>query len=212
MSERDVIVGMTGASGAIYAQAVVREMLAQGLTVHFIPTVHAGVVWQNEMDMPTTPTAAERQIAPAPSWAARLNIPPGSFERLVVYDDGDVGSEPASGTFRARGMVVVPCSMNTLAKIAHGIADTLLTRAAGVCLKERRPLVLVPRETPLSLADLRNQVAAAEAGAIVLPASPAFYHRPVEIGDLVHSIVSRVCNQLGLPCEQPIRYTKQRSG
>jgi len=206
MSERDVIVGMTGASGAIHGRAVVRELLAQGLTVHLIPTAHAEVVWQNEMDRPTPATAAKPHIAPAPDWPTRLNIPPGSLERLVVYDDGDIGSEPASGTFVARGMVVVPCSMNTLAKIAHGIADTLLTRAAGVCLKERRPLVLVTRETPLSLADLRNQVAAAEAGAIILPACPAFYHRPSEVSDLVHFVVSKICDQIGLPCEQPVRY------
>ncbi|KPL06101.1 3-octaprenyl-4-hydroxybenzoate carboxy-lyase, partial [candidate division BRC1 bacterium SM23_51] len=112
--------------------------------------------------------------------------------------------------FRARAMVVVPCSMNTLAKIAHGISETLLTRAAAVSLKERRPLVLVPRETPLSLIDLRNQVAAAEAGAIILPASPGFYHRPTEIGDLVHFILSKICDQLALPCSRPIRYDMGR--
>jgi len=196
MSERDVIIGVTGASGAVYAQALVAELLSEGLTVHFIPTAHASVVWRSELDAP----AAE------PAWTRRLIIPPGGLERLVVYDDGNIEAEPASGTFRARAMVVVPCSMNTLAKIARGIGDTLLTRAAGVCLKERQPLILVPRETPLSLADLRNQVAAAECGAVILPAAPGFYHRPAEIGGLVHFIVSKICDQLDLTCGQPVRY------
>jgi 4-hydroxy-3-polyprenylbenzoate decarboxylase len=211
MSERDVIIGVTGASGVVYARALVTELLSEGLTVHFIPTAHADVVWRSELDAQAGDSMAKNVATPEPSWPRRLVIPPGSLSRLVVYDDGDIEAEPASGTFRARAMVVVPCSMNTLAKIAHGMGDTLLTRVAGVCLKERRPLILVPREAPLSLADLRNQVAAAECGAVILPAAPGFYHRPAEIGDLVHFIVSKICDQLGLACEQPVRYgvTKQ---
>ena len=209
MSERDVIIGVTGASGVVYAKALVAELLSQRLTVHLIPTAHAAVVWRDELGEPPGLTSGESGAAPVPAsqdWIARLEVSPGDADRLVVYDDRDIEAPPASGTFRARAMVVVPCSMNTLAKIAHGIADTLLTRAAGVCLKERRPLVLVPRETPLSLIDLRNQVAAAEAGAVVLPAMPGFYNGPASIGDLVHFIISKICDQLGLGCSQPIRY------
>ncbi|MCX8038494.1 MAG: UbiX family flavin prenyltransferase [Candidatus Sumerlaeia bacterium] len=204
MSEGDVIVGITGASGSIYAQAFVKELLFEDLTVHLIPTAHADVVWRNEME-----TAGERPRGEADAttrWRSRMIIPAGRLEHLRVYADTDVAAAPASGTFRARAMVVVPCSMNTLAKVAHGVADTLLTRAAAACLKERRPLILVVRETPLSLADLRNQVAAAEAGATILPAAPAFYHRPTDIAGLVHFIVSKICDQIGLLCPDRIGY------
>jgi 4-hydroxy-3-polyprenylbenzoate decarboxylase len=211
MSDHDILIGVTGASGAIYAQAIVRELLSQRLTVHLIPTAHASIVWRSELESvseaasptgaPSSPTREARAL-----WTSRLGLSPTDAERLVVHDDRDIAAPPASGTFRPRAMVVVPCSMNTLARVAHGLAHTLLTRAAAVCLKERRPLILVPRETPLSLIDLRNQVAAAEAGAVILPAAPAFYHRPAAIADLVHFIVSKICDQLGAPCSRPIRY------
>ncbi len=204
MSERDVIVGVTGASGSVYAQALTAELLFEDLTVHLIPTDHADVVWRNEMEAAGEGRAGATDTAAL--WRSRMIIPAGRMAHLRVYADADVAAAPASGTFRPRGMVVVPCSMNTLAKIAHGIADTLLTRAAAACLKERRPLILVVRETPLSLADLRNQVAAAEAGATILPAAPAFYHRPTDIADLVHFVVSKICDQIGLACAERIGY------
>jgi len=207
-NEHNVIIGATGASGVVYAQALIRELLSQNITVHFIPTAHAAVVWREELEK------ERRSRAKTPrrqEWTARLAISSDRADRLVVYDDQDIEAAPASGTFRERAMVVVPCSMNTLARIAHGIADTLLTRAAGVCLKERRPLILVPRETPLSLIALRNQVAAAEAGAVILPASPGFYHRPASIADLVNFIVSKICDQLALPCSTSVRYGRNRA-
>lgn len=213
MSERDVIIGVTGASGAIYARALVRELLSQDLTVHFIPTAHASVVWQGELgDVAAGDALAEGETAPRTSWDNWLAVPAAGRERLVVYDDTDIAAAPASGTFRARAMVVVPCSMNTLAKVAHGISDTLLTRAAAARLKERQALILVPRETPLSLADCRNLTAAAEAGAAILPAAPGFYHRPTSIGDLVHFLVSKICDQLGAPCAASIRYKAGNEG
>jgi 4-hydroxy-3-polyprenylbenzoate decarboxylase len=210
MSERDIIIGATGASGVVYAQALVRELLSQGMTVHLIATAHAAIVWRNELG-DQTGAVPESNAPPSSIWRARLGVSPADAERLVVYDDLDIEAAPASGTFRARGMIVAPCSMNTLAKIAHGIADTLLTRAASVSLKEGRPLILVPRETPLSLLDLRNQVAAAEAGAVILPAAPAFYHHPTTLGDLVHFVVSKICDQAGLPCSDPVRYGSGKS-
>jgi len=210
MSERDIIVGVTGASGAVYARSLVRELLSQAFTVHFIPTVHAAEVWREELNGEKRLAAGGKKpaaIAGAQLWVARLGLSTGDAARFVLHDNQDIKAAPASGTFRARAMVVVPCSMNTLAKIAHGIADTLLTRAAGVCLKEKRPLILVARETPFSLIDLRNQVAAAEAGAVILPAAPAFYHHPTEIADLVRFVVSKICDQLGVSCSKAVRYT-----
>jgi 4-hydroxy-3-polyprenylbenzoate decarboxylase len=201
MSDNDIIVGVTGASGAIYTQALVRELLTQGARVHLIPTAHAATTWWMEL-------STEMAHAPATEldWHGAFDLTSSQTDRLVVRADTNIAAAPASGTFRARAMIVVPCSMNTLAKIAHGVADTLLTRAAAVCLKERRPLVLVARETPLSLADLRNLVAAAEAGAVILPAMPAFYHHPRTLDDLAHFLVSKICDQIGLPCTKPIRY------
>lgn len=116
----------------------------------------------------------------------------------VYHQRGDIAATIASGSFRTMGMVVVPCSMKTLAGIAHGYSDDLLTRAADVCLKERRRLVLVTRETPLSLVHLRNMTAVTEAGAIVLPPVPAFYQRPVSIEDLLAHVSGKILDQFGL--------------
>ena len=116
----------------------------------------------------------------------------------VVHDPDDLAASISSGSFLTMGMVVAPCSMRTLASIAHGLEDNLLTRAAGVTLKERRPLVLVARETPLSLIHLRNMVAVTEAGATVLPPIPGFYHRPASIEDLIDQTTGKVLDQLGI--------------
>src|SRR5206468_711572 len=115
-----------------------------------------------------------------------------------LFDDADRGARPASGSVRTLGMVVCPCSMGTMAAIAHGTSRSLIERAADVTLKERRKLVLVPRETPLSLVHLRNMTLAAEAGATILPAAPGFYQRPKEISQLVDFVVQRVVDHLGL--------------
>lgn len=210
MSERDnIIVGITGASGAVYARAMVCELLGQGLLVHLIPTENAPAIWRTEVESAPGDEAVGRGgagLSSEPDWADRLGLSDEQRRRLTVYRNGDIAAPPASGTFAARAMIVVPCSMNTLAKIARGLSDTLLTRAAAVCLKERRPLVLVPRESPLSLIDLRNMVAAAEAGAVILPAMPGFYHRPRSIEDLVAFVVSKICDQIGVRCSKPTRY------
>lgn len=117
---------------------------------------------------------------------------------LRFVDKRDYFSPPASGSFRHDGMVIVPCSMGTAARIAHGTSDDLVTRAADVCLKERRRLILVPRETPWNLIHLRNMTQLAEAGATILPAAPGFYHKPQSIDDLVDFLVARILQQLGI--------------
>lgn len=116
----------------------------------------------------------------------------------VYHDSRDLAAPVASGSFRTSGMVVVPCSMKTLASVAHGLSADLLSRACDVALKERRRLVLVPRETPLSLIHLRNMVAVTEAGAVVLPPVPAFYHRPRTIDDLIAQTVGKILDQFGI--------------
>jgi 4-hydroxy-3-polyprenylbenzoate decarboxylase len=124
-----------------------------------------------------------------------------------VFSDGDRGALPASGSQRTAGMVICPCSMGTVAAVAAGTSRSLVERAADVTLKERRPLILVPRETPLSLVHLRNLVAVAEAGALVLPAAPGFYHRPTKVEQLVDFVVQRVVDQLGLTIDFAPRWT-----
>jgi 4-hydroxy-3-polyprenylbenzoate decarboxylase len=122
----------------------------------------------------------------------------GDWGSITEFTDEDRGALPASGSQPTAGMVVCPCSMGTVAAIAHGTSRSLVERAADVTLKERRPLILVPRETPLSLIHLRNLAAVAEAGAVVLPAAPGFYHRPAAVSDLVDFVVQRVLDHLGV--------------
>lgn len=124
----------------------------------------------------------------------------------VVYKDTDLGAAISSGSFRAHGMVIVPCSSGTLAKVAHGFADNLLARAAHVTLKERRPLVLVLREAPYSRPMLQNMLAAHDAGAAILPASPGFYHRPETVGELIGTVTARALDLLGVENERARRW------
>jgi len=179
-----VVVGLTGASGMPYALDLLESL--QGLAeVHLVLSQGAKRVLWEEMGL------SPKDLYPLAS---------------RVYKDGDLGAPIASGSFRTQGMVVVPCSATTLSKIALGLADTLLTRAAYVHLKERRPLILVPREAPLPLPTLRAMVQATEAGALILPASPGFYHRPKEIRDLLGFITQRILDQLGLSAERAPRW------
>jgi len=124
----------------------------------------------------------------------------------VVYAARDVGGAIASGSFQCDGMVIAPCSMRTLAAVAHGLADNLITRAADVMLKERRRLILMVRETPLNLAHLRNMTSVTEMGGIIFPPVPSFYHRPQSVAELVDQTVSRVVDLLGLPQPQAPRW------
>jgi 4-hydroxy-3-polyprenylbenzoate decarboxylase len=131
--------------------------------------------------------------------ALRAHVGAEGFDATVrVFDDGDRGAAPASGSARTRGMVICPCSMGTVAAVAHGTSRSLVERAADVALKERRPLLLVPRETPLSLIHLENLAQVTRAGATVIPAAPGFYHRPTAISELVDFMVARVLDHLQL--------------
>lgn len=226
---RHIIVGMSGASGAIYGVRLVEALLAQAdLEVHLIVTPAAVRVMNDELRLVSAPKIASGEDQPsstggggAPAWLKYFDLDQraqgeeassSSAERLQLYPHADIGARPASGTFRNIGMIVVPCSMNTLASVAHGLQPNLLTRAAAVTLKEGRPLVLVPRETPVSLIDLRNMTSAAEAGAAVLPASPGFYAAPETIEDLVQFIVDRILDRIGLARPGAIRWTGSAPG
>ena len=172
-----LIVGISGATGIIYGVRLLEGLHAAGVETHLV-TSRAGEMTRSY----ETPYSAEKLRAKAD----------------VSYPIGDVGAALASGSFRTRGMIVAPCSMRTLAEIATGVTTSLLTRAADVCLKERRRVVLLVRETPLTTVHLRNMLAATEAGAIIFPPVPAFYDRPATVDDIVNHTVGRVLDLFDL--------------
>lgn len=176
-----LIVGISGASAPQYGIALLRALRGiEGVDTHLV--ISAGAL--RTVPLETGMSAAQvRALAD------------------VAHKPGDLAAPIASGSYPTSGMVVVPCSMKSLAAIAHGYSDDLLARAADVCLKERRRLVLVTRETPLSLIHLRNMVAVTEAGATVLPPMPAFYHRPASVDDLIAHTVGKVLDQFGIAHE-----------
>lgn len=181
-----LVVAITGASGAPYALKLLQSLIAAERRMWLIVSEHGTRLLSTETDM-----------ADVPSMRSRFGAK--TWDRLVtVFDDGDRGASPASGSARSTGMVICPCSMGTLSAIATGSSRSLVERAADVALKERRKLVLVTRETPLSEIHLRNMLQVTRAGAVVLPASPGFYHRPTEIDDLVAFVVARVLDQIGV--------------
>ena len=179
---RRVVVGITGATGAVYGLKLLVRLRASGCETHLIATPAAILNVHHELGL-------DRQ----------------RLEALadVAYNPADIGAAIASGSFTTDAMVVAPCSMKSLAAIAHGLSDNLLTRAADVALKERRRLLLMVRETPFNLAHLRNMTAVTEMGAIVFPPLPAFYHRPQTIDALVEDSVERVLALLGVESAMP---------
>src|SRR6185503_4686308 len=187
MSTGRLVVGVTGASGAIYAQRFLRHAARAYQEVHLILSANAVDVALTELGV-----AIDRERFSTRAWLGE------DFANVSLCNDKDYFTPPASGSFRHDGMVIVPCSMGTAGRIANGISDDLVTRAADVCLKERRKLILVPRETPWNLIHLRNLTQLAEAGATILPAAPGFYHKPQTIDDLVNHVVGRILQQLGV--------------
>jgi 4-hydroxy-3-polyprenylbenzoate decarboxylase len=187
------VLGIAGASGAPYARRVLEQMLLAGHDVKAVITEAGRKVLEVEENLVLTGNT-EADTPAVLEWAQASD----ADGNLEMYHHKDVASSIASGSFHIDGMAVVPCSGGTLGRIAHGISNGLLERAADVCLKERRRLVLVPREMPLSLIHLRNMTAVTEAGAIVLPASPGFYHRPQNINDLIDMVAGRILASLGI--------------
>lgn len=172
-----LVVGITGASGSIYALRLIEVLRQAGHEVHAVVTDSGWQVLDYECGVSQEVLA--KRVA-------------------VLYDNGNVGAAIASGSFRADAMVVLPCSMKTAASIAHSMSDNLLTRAADVMLKEGRKLILVPRETPMHAIHLENLLKLAQLGVRIMPAAPGFYHRPKSIEDLVDMLVGKICDQLGL--------------
>ena len=191
------MVGVSGASGAVYAQRMVTHLVAAGVETHLVVTPLGVRLLRDELGMDGLDLAALAGGEPGGPCP----------ENLINHRPGDVGATLASGSFRHDGMAVVPCSSNSLSAIATGQAQHLLHRAAAVCLKERRPLVLVHRETPLSRVDLRNLLAADEAGAVILPANPGFYTRPQTIEEVADTVVARVLDHLGVEHDASPRWT-----
>ena len=183
MSELPLVFALTGASGAPYAVRVLEALARVRLPVWLVVSSHGWRLLSEECGIATPD---ELRAATGGDWSS-----------VTVFDDNDRGAKPASGSQRTRGMLVCPCSMGTVSAIAHGSSRSLVERAADVALKEGRKLVVVPRETPLSLVHLRNLTALAEAGGTVLPAAPGFYHRPERVGQLVDFIAQRILDQFG---------------
>lgn len=194
----DLVVAMTGASGAPYALRLLQALCRVGRTVHLTASPSAVQVFRQE-------TGLHLSLTNFDSWALG-DLAPG---HVVYHHYQDFSAGIASGSFLTGGMVVIPCSMSTLGAIAHGITTNLITRAADVHLKERRKLILVPRETPLSLIHLENMVQATRGGAVILPAMPGWYHHPEKLDDLIDFIVSRICDQLGVANQMVARWGKE---
>lgn len=192
MSEimRTVAVGITGASGAVYAARTVATLLERGCQVELVASEFGRRLLRDELG----PEAAVERFEPYLAARYGEGVHHG---RLTLHTNKDVGATIASGSFECEGMVIVPCSMKTLSGVAHGASRNLIERAADVMLKERRRLIIVPRETPMSLPQLRNLVLCAEAGAVVLPAMPAFYQQPETLDDLADFITGKILSALG---------------
>ena len=182
-----VIVGITGASGAMMARATVDELLRRDIPTVALCSNAGRLVWQEELKENYNETLVEWQEHPS----------------FVHYPINELRAPIASGTYPTAGMVIVPASMNSIASLAGGLSGNLLLRSADVCLKERRPLVLVPRETPLHSIHLENMLTLARMGAIVVPPEPAFYLEPQDITDIVNFIVARVLVALGVDQSMP---------
>lgn len=181
MSKR-IMVAISGASGAVYAQRLLEVLPEAYDTVYLTASDNALGIMREELQVE----------------GLQSLIPPGCEDRFRILEACDMTAPPASGSHDYDGLVVIPCSTGVIGRIASGVSNDLVTRAADVCLKERRKVVLVARETPLSLIHLRNMTALAEAGAIILPAAPAFYSKPQKVSDLVDFIVDRVLRALGV--------------
>jgi 4-hydroxy-3-polyprenylbenzoate decarboxylase len=199
-AEPDLVLAMTGASGAPYAVELLRTLCRAGRRVHLTISPSGAQVLREETGIEVALDRFDPTVFGVPSTGT-----------VVYHHHGDFMAGIASGSFPTGGMVILPCSMSTLGSIAHGISSNLITRAADVHLKERRKLILVPRETPLSLIHLENMLAVTRAGGVVLPAMPGWYHQPKSLDDLVRFVVARICDQLGIDNDLVARWGVESS-
>jgi 4-hydroxy-3-polyprenylbenzoate decarboxylase len=183
---RKIAFGITGASGVIYARRLLQRLLDEECRIALCVSRPATIVWNQEL--------GDEFPLESPDWNDVIGRDPG--ELLTLYDEKDVGAPPATGSAGFDGYVVCPCTAGSLGRIAAGYAENLITRMSDVALKERRTLVLVPRETPYSSIHLRNMLTLTEAGAVILPASPGFYMNPESVDDLVDFVVDRIVSHL----------------
>ena len=192
MSERKrgITVAITGASGAIYATRTMAALMERGCRVELIVSDYGRRLLRDELG----DTAAVDKLGDYLAHRYGAGVHAGSY---VLHSNKDLGAKLASGSQDCEAMVVVPCSMKTLAGVAHGLSRNLIERAADVMLKERRTLIIVPRETPMSLPQLRNMVLCAEAGAMIMPAMPAFYQLPQTLDDLADFMAGKILSALG---------------
>jgi 4-hydroxy-3-polyprenylbenzoate decarboxylase len=195
-----VALAITGASGALYATRTLAAMLARGCHVELVVSDYGKRLLRDELG----DDAAVERLMPFLASRYGSSIDAGT---LTVLSNRDLGATIASGSHGCAGMAIVPCSMKTLAGVAHGLSRNLVERAADVMLKERRPLVMVPRETPMSLPQLRNMVLCAEAGAVMLPAMPAFYTLPRSLDDLADFIAGKILGALGFDHDLSPKWT-----
>jgi 4-hydroxy-3-polyprenylbenzoate decarboxylase len=191
---KPLIVGVSGASGLTYAVRLLKFLLDAEYWIELVASKSTYTVWQAEQNI-RMPAEPERQEQ---FWREQAGVPLAG--KLHCHTWSNVGASIASGSFRTLGMVIIPCSMSTVAKLAVGLSSDLLERAADVQIKEGRKLVIVPRETPFSLIHLRNLTTLAEVGVRIVPAIPAWYHQPQTIEDLVDFVVARALDQLDIDC------------
>ncbi len=187
-SELTLTVAMTGASGSVFAREMLRALEADERVarVHFLPSENSLRVLAEELEIKGRNDLAEKLLGFA-------------GKKTVQVSDGDIGASIASGSYPSDGMIVLPCSMGTLAAIANGLADSLIARAADVTLKERRTLILCVRETPFNRIHLRNMQLASDAGAVIFPVIPSFYNKPIDSTEMARQFVFRVLAHIGLP-------------
>lgn len=195
-----IIIGITGASGSIYAFNFLKHAAILGLHPSVVATEMGGAVFRHETGLTISEAVNE------------LDVLSGISGRVKIYENADMFADIASGSYKTDGMVVVPCSMKTLSGIATGYSSSLLERAADVTIKERRKLILVVRETPFSLIHLNNMTRAAEAGATILPASPGFYHNPRTVDDLADFITGKILDHLGIEHNLNTKWEKHLPG
>ncbi|MCR2803015.1 UbiX family flavin prenyltransferase [Paenibacillus soyae] len=197
------VVGLTGASGAVYGIRLIEELLLRRFEVHAVVTEAGWRVLKEELGWETSRRAEALERAF-----------PGELRagRLVFHPNGDIGAAIASGSFRVEGMFIMPCSMGTLSSIAHGASNNLMTRAADVMLKEGRKLLIVPRETPLHAIHLENMLTLARLGVRIVPAMPAFYHKPQSMDEMINFLVGKVLDNADIDHDLYRRWGDEQNG